>query len=341
MSLSKQNIRAIIFYEWKQGSKSSECLKKMCDTLGCNIVKIRTMQKWYQRFKAGNYDLEDEERSGRPKEINDEAIVDFLVSNPSAASEDIAEELNCSSRGVRYRLDAMGYSCKLDKWVPHQLSDFNKSSRILACQRLLKQYNLKPFLDRMVTCDEKWVYYDNTSRKKSWSLSGECSQFVAKRGLTNKKVLLCVWWDIRGIVYLEFLKSGQTINSDVYCDQLDKVDESLKQNRAALVNRKGVLFHQDNARPHVAENTRKKLEELGWDLMEHPPYSPDIAPSDFYLFRCLQNHLDGGKFNGSEEVKKEVQDFFNAKTPDFFKKGINKLVKRWQEVIEKNGEYLE
>ncbi|EZA57614.1 Histone-lysine N-methyltransferase SETMAR, partial [Ooceraea biroi] len=61
-----------------------------------------------------------------------------------------------------------------------------------------------------------------------------------------------------------------------------------------LVNRKGVLFHQDNARPHTSLTIRTKLLQLGWDVLPHPAYSPDIAPSDYYLFRSLQNFLKGG-----------------------------------------------
>jgi histone-lysine N-methyltransferase SETMAR len=341
MLLEKSQIRSIIYYEWKQGTNAAQCFRKMCETLGEDIVKQRTVQNWYIKFKSGDFDLEDKERSGRPNEFENEAVVNVLASNPSATAEDIADSLNCTARTIRYRLQKMGYTCKLDKWVPYQLSDFNKINRVFACKRLLEKNRMEPFLDRMVTCDEKWVYYDNSSRKKSWSAPAESAQTVAKRGLTNKKVLLCVWWDMRGIIYSEFLKSGQTIDSNIYCDQLDKVNANLKKNRPFLVNRKGILFHQDNARPHVAVNTVLKLKELDWDLMEHPPYSPDIAPSDFYLFRCLQNHLDGAKFQSAEEVKKEVLEFFDSKSPYFFKEGIYKLEKRWEMVISSNGNYFD
>jgi histone-lysine N-methyltransferase SETMAR len=74
--------------------------------------------------------------------------------------------------------------------------------------------------------------------------------------------------------------------------------------------------------------------------MEHPPYSPDIAPSDFYLFRCLQNHLSESKFRTAEEMKKEVTDFLTSRNSVFFEEGIYKLVDRWKEVVAQNGEYL-
>ena len=92
-----------------------------------------------------------------------------------------------------------------------------------------------------------------------------------------------------------------------------KLDKEIKEKRPELTIRKGVTFHQDNARPHTSFVTRKKLLELGWEVMPHPPYSPDFAPSDYYLFRSLQNHLNGKAFNSNEAVKNELIQFFASK----------------------------
>jgi histone-lysine N-methyltransferase SETMAR len=67
-----------------------------------------------------------------------------------------------------------------------------------------------------------------------------------------KKLMICVWWDMEGIIY-ELLRPNKTINSEVYCQQLDRVNECLKEKRPHLANGKGVVFHQDNARPHVTK----------------------------------------------------------------------------------------
>ena len=67
------------------------------------------------------------------------------------------------------------------------------------------------------------------------------------------------------------------------------MDEEIKEKRPELATRKGVIFHQDNTRPHTSLVTRKKLLELGWEMTPHPPYSSDHAPSDYHLFRSLQN----------------------------------------------------
>ena len=82
-----------------------------------------------------------------------------------------------------------------------------------------------------------------------------------------------------------------------------KLDKEIKEKWRELATRKGVIFYQDNARPHTSLVTRKKLLELGWEVMPHPPYSPDLAPSDYHLFHSLQNHVNDKTFDSNEVVK--------------------------------------
>ena len=150
----------------------------------------------------------------------------------------------------------------------------------------LKRNEFDPFLKRIITGDENWIVYNNVSRKRSWSKHGEPAQTTSK-----------------GVVYFELLPTNQTIISDVYCQQLDKWNTAIKEKRPELVNRKAVVFHHDNARPHTSLVTRQKLSELGWELLMHPPYSSDLAPSDYHLFRSLQNSLNGKTFGNDEAIK--------------------------------------
>ncbi|XP_014614689.1 PREDICTED: histone-lysine N-methyltransferase SETMAR-like [Polistes canadensis] len=149
-----------------------------------------------------------------------------------------------------------------------------------------------------------------------------------------------LWWDWKGLVYFELLPRYQTINSEVYCRQLDKLNAAVKEKRPELVNRKSVTFQQDNARPHTSLATRKKLMDIGWELMLHPPYSPDLAPSDYHLFRSLNNSLRGKIFNDDDAVKRHLLQFLAEKDQTFYERGIFKLSERWQKVIEQNGLYI-
>ena len=89
--------------------------------------------------------------------------------------------------------------------------------------------------------------------------------------------MLSVWWDWKDVVFFELLSRNQTINSDVYCRQLNKLNTAVKEKRPELVNRKGVIFHHDNVTPHTSLITRQKLLRLGWEVMLHPPYSHHLV----------------------------------------------------------------
>ena len=125
--------------------------------------------------------------------------------------------------------------------------------------------------------------------------------------------MLCILWDWKGVLYYELLLENQTINSNRCCSQLDQLKGALDEKHPELVNRKCITFHQDNARPHVSLMTRQKLLQLGWGVLIHPPYSPDIAPSDFHLFRSLQNSLNGKNFNSLEYCKRHLEQFLAQK----------------------------
>jgi len=98
--------------------------------------------------------------------------------------------------------------------------------------------------------------------------------------------MLSVWWDWKGIVHYELLQRGETINSVLYCAQLDRLSEAIQKERSELANGKGVVFHHENARPHTSLMTPNKLTSLGWEVWMHPS-------TDYFLFRALQISLDG------------------------------------------------
>ncbi|KAG5318729.1 MOS1T transposase, partial [Pseudoatta argentina] len=102
---------------------------------------------------------------------------------------------------------------------------------------------------------------------------------------------------------------------------------------------KVILLH-DNARPHVAKPVKTYLETLKWEVLPHPSYSPDIAPSDFHLFRSMAHGLADRRFHSYEEAQKWIDSWIASKDMSFFRRGIHVLPERWSKVVESDGKYF-
>lgn len=96
-----------------------------------------------------------------------------------------------------------------------------------------------------------------------------------------------------------------------------------------------------NARPHTAALTVQKLEQLGWETLEHPPYSPDLSPCDFHVFGPLKEALGGQKFHSDNEVEAYVRNWLQTRPDSFYVEGIKKLPIRWEKCVSKSGDYVE
>lgn len=99
------------------------------------------------------------------------------------------------------------------------------------------------------------------------------------------KVMATVFWDSQGIIYIDCLERKKTIIGLYYTELLDRFDAELKKKRPHLVKKKALLHH-DNAPAHTSSVAKAKLR---YELLPHPPCSPDLAPCDFFLFPNLKS----------------------------------------------------
>jgi histone-lysine N-methyltransferase SETMAR len=231
----------------------------------------------------------------------------------------------------------MGFKKKLGNWIPHRLRDDQLEQRVTICNSLLSRRRNFDWLRDVVTGDEKWVLYTNEVRKGQWVLPGEQPDPDPKPEIHAKKILLSVFWDSQGILSLELLQPNTTMNADNYCNQLDRLRRIISIERPY---RDHVILLHDNARPHTAIQTHQKIvNEFGWEILPHPPYSPDCAPTDYHLFRHLSRDLAGRKFSDFTHTQNEVRSILYSYSKDFFAKGIEKLPTRWEYIVEHDGTY--
>ena len=137
-------------------------------------ISERTCHEWFQRFKNGDFDVEDRHSGGREKVFEDAELEVLLEQDSCQNQEELARSLGVTQQAISKRLKAMGMVQKQGNWVPYELKPRDVERRLFACEQLLERQKRKGFLDRTVTGDEKWVHYDNPKRRKLWGSSRPC-----------------------------------------------------------------------------------------------------------------------------------------------------------------------
>ena len=125
-----------------------------------------------------------------------------------------------------------------------------------------------------------------------------------------------------------------------YANLLDQLRTAIREKRRGKLS-KGVLLQQDNARVHTCKVSMDAVERNGYELIPHPAYSPDLAPSDFFLFPNLKKDIRGLHFRSDEEVVTAAEEWVNGKDPEFFSSGLMALEHRWSKCITLEGNYIE
>ncbi|GBP37124.1 Mariner Mos1 transposase [Eumeta japonica] len=126
--------------------------------------------------------------------------------------------------------------------------------------------------------------------------------------------MLCIWWDQLGVEYYKLLNPSKTITGTLYRTQLMILNRALKEKRPQYYSR--------HDKPH-------------------PPYSPDIAPSDYHFFWSMAHALSEERFSSYEDTKKWVDLWIASKDKEFFRLEILTLPERWKKVVASDGQYFD
>ena len=206
--------------------------------------------------------------------------------------DEIAQPLGISHGSVSTILhDRLGMRKLTARWVPKSLSDEQMATRASVCSALLKRFRSKDdFILRLVTVDEIWVHYyepENKAQSRQWVGPGSPRPKKFNTHPSAGKVMATVFWDVKGVIMLDFLPKRSTITGVYYANLLDKLRTAIREKRRGKLS-KCVLLQQDNARVHTCKVAMDAVERNGYELISHPAYSPDLAPSDFFLFPNLK-----------------------------------------------------
>ena len=141
------------------------------------------------------------------------------------------------------------------------------------------------------------------------------AKLVPQKGHSHFDGLLPIW-------STSVLNPSEIIKSEKYAQKIDEMHWKLQCLLQVLVNRMGPILY-DNTRPQVAQPTRQKLNKLGYEILPHPLYSPDLSPTNYHFFKHLDNFLEGKHFHNQQEAENAFQEFPESWSIDFYATGIN------------------
>lgn len=347
---AKCEVRSVIRFLNAQNVRPIEIFRQIQAVYG-NVMNESSVRKWCLMFNEGRTSVHDGDRSGRPSLVTDELkakVEEKIQENRRFNLDSLNEFFPQISRSLLHEVvtDHLGYKKMCARWVPKVLTDAHKTKRMGAALEFLTLYDQdgEHFLNRIVTGDETWVSYKTPESKRQsmeWHHSNSPSKPTKEKpNLNTRKLMATVFWDRKGLIHVEFMPRGETINSEAYCQTLNRLRRAIQNKRRGKLSEKIFLIH-DNARPHASVQTRQVLENFKWDIFGHPPYSPDLAPSDYHLFPKLKDFLGGQQFANDDELKEAVTSWLTTLAVDDYNVGIEKLVPRYTKCLDRHGDYVE
>lgn len=346
----KEEQRVCVKFCEKLGKTFTETFQMLQAAFGNECLSRSRCHEWYKRFKEGQTSCEDDPRSGRPSTSTDDSHVarlNILVrSNRRLTIREMAEELNISFGSCqRILTEKLQMRRVAAKFVPRLLTEEQKEHRVQVCQELLEMANgNENFLKQVITGDETWVYgYDAETKVQSsqWKTKSSPTPKKARQVKSNVKVMLTVFFDWKGVVYYEFLPRGETINRFRYLQTLRNLREAVRRKRPELWRSGEWVLHHDNAPVHSALLIRDYCTKNGMTVIPQPPYSPDLAPADFFLFPKLKRPMKGKRFESVDEIQEKSLEQLNSISQDEFSGSFTQWKHRWEKCIASQGEYFE
>ncbi|CAH1996463.1 unnamed protein product [Acanthoscelides obtectus] len=309
--MSLEHFRDIIYYNFQRQLSQQECLAELVSVFGNEAPHQSAISRWYEEFKRGRVGLSDDLRVGAPKTA-------VTKENVDAVRKLIIEDRHTSIQKILH--EELGVRKLVSRWIPHLLTEEQKAARVIWCQKTLDRFNSgnSKNVYSIVSSDESWIYcYEPENKRQSavWVFQGEekPTKVIRSRSVSKKMVATFV-----------------TICLPKLITELRKINPERR-----------IILHQDNASSHTAQKTRQYLTEENVELLNHPPYSPDLSPNDFFTFPKIKNRLRGQRFQSPEEAV----DAFKSAVLDLPANEWNKCFENWfermQMCINLRGEYFE
>lgn len=261
-------------------------------------------------FTEGRESAEDEPRAGRPSTSrtgdNAQRARHLLNSDRRLSVRMVAEKLGLDKMVVHKIIsEDLGMRKICAKLVPKVLTEQQKENREAVAKDLLERIEEDPqFFDNVITGDESWFFeYDPETKRQSceWHTPQSPRQKKARMSKSRMKAMLIVFFDNKGVVHSEFVPEGRTVTGAFYVEVLKRLQRRVNRVRPQIAA--NWRIHHDNAPSHTSFVVNEHLAKQGIVTIPQPPYSPDLAPADFFLFPKVKTALKGRHYGTLDAVK--------------------------------------
>ncbi len=221
---AKKEQRSQISFCIQAGFTKTQIIQHLEAVNGHGTLSRSSIYRWIQRIWAGNLDVNDKARTGRPLRMTPARVAQLqqsLNTDKTSSVRELARQTGVAKSTVHKALRLqLRLKKRPAKWIPHLLNDFQKRRRVRMATQILGMMRRSPTLHtRIITGDESWFHcYDPESRErsKSWLARNEpCPQKV-RREISVRKCMMVVFWDSQGVIMTQFFQRGLGIGGHVY-----------------------------------------------------------------------------------------------------------------------------
>lgn len=338
--MSEIEQRSVIHFYYKKGKTPQQIHPKLVAVYEKDAYTLKSVEYWYHQFKCGRNNVDDASKTGRPPlDDVDARILSTLNDYPFATLSMLSDACNCSIGTIYNHLtNILGYKNYTLQWVPYFLTDELKEKRLKGANELkaaLIEESKKDF-QKLITGDQSWFFLTYEPRNK-WSLSAEEVPNRVSKAIHTQKVMITIMFTKHELLLVDLLPQGQSFNSEYF---ISNVMIPTLQRFQEVTGRKKAKLHLDNCRVH---NSKKSYEWYNLNhiiRIPHPPYSPDLAPSDFFLFGYIKNKLAGRSFDSPTDLFEAIIEIVNSIPKETFDKVFKSWIERCDKIIRAKGYYI-
>jgi len=342
--------RAAIDFCVKLGKTFTETHQMLQNAYGDDCLSRTQVYEWFGRFKSGRETLDDDERSGRPRtglsKENIEKVREFIKNNKKSSVKVIEMELGIpQTTAYRILTEVLGLKKVNSRFVPHKLTEDQKVDRIEHCKDIVKSARKdQNFLKSIVTGDETWCFeYEPETKRQSaeWRAPDEGTPKKSRLVKSKVKVMLICFYDSKGIIHKEFVPPGQTVTGEFYLGVMKRLLARIRRIRPEYREIGSWSLLHDNAPSHRSRLVTEFLVKNHVIPLHHSPYSPDLAPCDFYLFPKLHLAMKGKWHASIEAIEKATTDVLKTIPIKDMEKSFDNLLERANLCIDAEGVYID